>query len=130
MKEIFDLSGAVRDLQIAHQVLCQYQFDYNEHIQRFLNNELVLASGQLVKWEKGKPSGQLFVLVGTSAQRLKSISQARWLKGSVGYIDHLFRKIEFLMSSKRSFSWLALKTEYVLSSNSSALEGFTLKGGH
>lgn len=105
LKEIFDLSGAVRDLQIAHQVLRQYQTAYNKNIQKSINDELVLAIGQLVEWKKRKPSDQLFVLVGTSAQRSKSISQARWLKGSVGYIDHLFQNIELLMSSKRKDKW-------------------------
>ena len=32
LKEIFSLSGAVRDLQIAHQVLCQYQIAAEENI--------------------------------------------------------------------------------------------------
>jgi len=105
LKEIFNLSGEVRDLQIAHQVLCQYQITYNENIQEPLNDELVLAIGKLLKWKKRNPSGKLFVLVVTSTKHLKSISQARWLKGIVGYIDLLFQKIEFLMSSKRKDKW-------------------------
>ena len=105
LKEIFNLSGEVRDLQIAHQVLCQYQITYNENIQKSLNDELVLAIGKLLKWKKRNPSGKLFVLVVTSTKHLKSISPAQWFTGIVGYIDLLFQKIEFLMSSKRKDKW-------------------------
>jgi CHAD domain-containing protein len=105
LKEIFDLSGAVRDLQIAHQVLCQYQMAYNQNIQKSISDELVLAIGKLLEWKKRKPNGELFVLVGSSTQRLKSINQARLLKGSVGYIDRLLQNIEFLMSSQKKDKW-------------------------
>ncbi len=105
LKDIFDLSGAVRDLQIAHRVLCQYQINYNENIRKSLNGELVLTIGKLLEWKKRNPSGKLFVLSGTDVQSLKSISQARWLKGIVGYIDHLFQKIKILMNSKRKDKW-------------------------
>ena len=105
LKEIFDLSGAVRDLQITHQVLCQYQMAYNQNIQKSIIEELVLAIGRLVEWKKRKPSGQLFVLAETPAQCLKTISQAQWLRGGVGYIDHLFQKIEFLMNSQKKDKW-------------------------
>ncbi len=105
LKEIFDLAGEVRDLQIAHQVLGKYQIAYKENIQKSLNDQLVLAIGQLVEWKKRKPSGPLFVLSGASTQPLKSISQARWLKGIVGYMNRLFQKIEFLMSSQRKDKW-------------------------
>ncbi len=105
LKEIFNLSGAVRDLQIAHQVLCQYQIINKDILQKSLNDELVLAIGQLVEWKKRNPSGKLFVPSGTSSQQLKSISQSRWLKGMVGYIDHLFQRIEILMNSKRKDKW-------------------------
>lgn len=105
LKEIFKLSGAVRDLQIAHQVLYQYQTAEKENIQKSLNDELVLAISQLVEWKKRNSSGKLFVPAGTSTQHLKSISKALWIKGIVGYIDHMFQKIEFLMSSKRKDKW-------------------------
>ena len=105
LKEIFDLSGAVRDLQIVNQVLCQYQMAHNENIQKSIGDELVLAIGKLLEWKKRKPNGELFVLVGSSTRRLKSINQARWLKGSVGYIDRLMRNIEFLMNSKKKDKW-------------------------
>lgn len=105
LKEIFKLSGAVRDLQIAHQVLCQYQIAEKENIQKSLNDELVLAIGQLVEWKKRNPREKLFVPAVASTQHLKSISQTRWLKGMVGYIDHLFQNIKLLMSSKRKDKW-------------------------
>jgi len=103
LKEIFNLSGEVRDLQIAHQVLCRYQIADKEDIQKSLNDELVLAIGQLVEWKKRNPRGKLFT--GASTKHLKSISQARWLKGIVGYIDLLFQKIEILINAKRKDKW-------------------------
>jgi CHAD domain-containing protein len=105
LKEIYDLSGAVRDLQIAHHVLGQYQNAYNQQIQESFNDEMAQAIGQLLEWKKRKPSGELFVLEGSAAQRLKSINKARWLKGSVGYTDHLYQNIELLLSSKKKDKW-------------------------
>ena len=105
LKEIFDLSGVVRDLQIANQVLCQYQMGDHENLQKSISDELDLAIGKLLKWKRSKPNGKLFVLVRSSTKPLKSINKAQWLKDSVGYIDRLLQKIEFLMSSHKKDKW-------------------------
>lgn len=55
LKELFDLMGMVRDLQIARQIIAHSDLEvnaYSSNLKSFINEQLVITRDLLLKWKK------------------------------------------------------------------------------